>query len=636
MSEAGISEITTDNGASAAVPWARIGALLLGALLLLLALNALMDAGARVAGEHVQRFDTAAIVAADGRESGPVAMRLPQGCDAHNACTQHYRITFNHDPAATGLYALYIPQYTGILQVSLNGVPMTDSTRGQTSLRLGQGAPQLAPLPRRVLQPGFNEFGVTLAARMGAGAVGPVYFGPDVELRDDYEAAHFLVVMLPRLMDGALFAIGAIMLMIWLSRRHDQLYLLCGAISLCFALSSLSPVIAGAFSTQLLMPVNVLRFVGACLLLPFAWRLAGRAPPVRTRWFLLPPLLMFASFNWLPTAWSTPLVPMLFVPIALVLAMVALYELGRAGIRDRDPNALVLLAAISVLLVLTTRDQLVATGVLDKSYVLLARFNGPILVFILGATLLRRFADGLSLLENFNTRLHRDVAAARNKLQEVFEREQVHARRATLAAERVRLMGDLHDGIAGQLVSIVALSEQARDPVAPEITRACHRALTDLRLVVDSMEDVGDDLGMMLVAFRDRIEPQLRRSGIRLDWQVRGLPDLPGLSPATTLAIFRVLQEAVNNAVRHSGSQVVEVASTDSPLPAHGVRLAVRDRGCGGAASRRGHHGMDNMQRRAAALGATLVVESDAGGTCVLLDLPLRLGPAPLEPGIKA
>src|SRR3546814_15937446 len=99
-------------------------------------------------------------------------------------------------------------------------------------------------------------------------------------------------------------------------------------------------------------------------------------------------------------------------------------------------------------------------------------------------------------------------------------------------------MSDLHDGIAGQLMSIVALSEQDTGSKADEIAHACHRALTDLRLVVDSMEDVGDDLGMMLVAFRDRVEPQLRRSGIRLDWQVRNLSDLPGLSPATTLAIL--------------------------------------------------------------------------------------------------
>src|SRR5690606_22170192 len=208
-----------------------------------------------------------------------------------------------------------------------------------------------------------------------------------------------------------------------------------------------------------------------------------------------------------------------------------------------------------------------------------------------------------------------------------FEREKAHARREALAAERVRLMSDLHDGIAGQLMSIVALGEQDESPggdatIRSEIARACHRALTDLRLVVDSMEDVGDDLGMMLVAFRDRVEPQLRRSGIHLDWQVRNLPELPGLSPTTTLAIFRVLQEAVNNAVRHSGSDVVEVASSESPLPGHGVRLVVREHGSGGAVVRRGHHGMDNMQRRAATLGATIGVESDAGGTRVILDLP--------------
>src|SRR5690606_10638823 len=319
---------------------------------------------------------------------------------------------------------------------------------------------------------------------------------------------------------------------------------------------------------------------------------------------------------------ATQLVTVLFIPMVLAMAVVALWELWRAGTRGRDRSALTLLAAIGVLLSLTTRDQLVTAGILDNGHVLLARFNGPLLVLIMGMIMLRRFADGLSLLENFNKRLHRDVAAARSKLQEAFEREKAHARREALAAERVRLMSDLHDGIAGQLMSIVALGEQDDSPRGSEITRACHRALTDLRLVVDSMEDVGDDLGMMLVAFRDRVEPQLRRSGIRLDWQVRNLPELPGLSPTTTLAIFRVLQEAVNNAVRHSGSDVVEVASSPSPLPGHGVRLVVRDHGSGGAVTRRGHHGMDNMQRRAAGLGASLQVESDAGGTRVILDLP--------------
>src|SRR5690606_15238675 len=227
--------------------------------------------------------------------------------------------------------------------------------------------------------------------------------------------------------------------------------------------------------------------------------------------------------------------------------------------------------------------------------------------------------------EAFNERLRADVAAAEQRLREAFERERAHERQATLQAERMRLMGDLHDGIAGQLVSIISLCEHGGAEARDEVARASSRALTDLRLVVDSMEDVGDDLGMTLVAFRDRVEPQLRRCGVRLDWKVRALPDLPGLYPAATLAIFRILQEAVNNAMRHSGSDVVEVSSEPSPRPGHGARLVVRDFGRGGAVARRGGHGMDNMRRRAAFLGANLDVQSDAHGTCVLLDLPARL-----------
>jgi signal transduction histidine kinase len=619
-----MSELMTNTGrpVPGPVPWAYLGALLLGALALLVALDGLMDAGARVRDAGVQRFDGAFRTVGEV-ETGPLPMRLPRNCHAQGECVHAYRIRFDHDAATDERFALYVPQFTGRMQVSLNGVPMLDSTLGETSLRQGQGAPQIASVPERLLRPGANEIGVVLAERLGSGAVGPVFFGPEERLRGEYEAAYFVVMTLSRLMDGALLAIGSILLLIWMARRQDQLYLLCAAISLSFALTSLSPIIASAFGDFLLVPVNTLRFVAACLLLPFIWQLTGRRAPLRTRWFLVPGALMVLAFHALPAAWSMFLLWALFIPLALGLAALALRELWRAGVRGRDRTALILLVAIGVLLALAVRDQLVLSTGLGRGYVQLARFNGPILVFIMGVILLRSFAEGLSLLEDFNARLRRDVAAAREQLQQAFQREQAQARRQTLAAERMRLMGDLHDGIAGQLVSIVSLSERGEGPVAREVARACHGALTDLRLVVDSMEDFGDDLGMMLVAFRDRVEPQLRRSGLRLEWKVHDLPDLPGLSPTHALGLFRLLQEAVNNAARHSGSDVVAVESPRVPGP--GVRLVVSDRGRGGAQPRRGHYGMDNMQRRANDLGARLTVESDARGTRVIVDLPERL-----------
>src|SRR3546814_16712687 len=96
-----------------------------------------MDAGARASGEGVQRFDAGSLVAADGSESAPVPMQLPGNCHAHGACIHTYRIKFNHDPAAAGTtqYVLYVPQFTGRMQVSLNGVPMLDTRSAERGVR---------------------------------------------------------------------------------------------------------------------------------------------------------------------------------------------------------------------------------------------------------------------------------------------------------------------------------------------------------------------------------------------------------------------------------------------------------------------------------------------------------------------
>ncbi|NCC39476.1 MAG: hypothetical protein EOM21_08520 [Gammaproteobacteria bacterium] len=128
---------------------------------------------------------------------------------------------------------------------------------------------------------------------------------------------------------------------------------------------------------------------------------------------------------------------------------------------------------------------------------------------------------------------------AETRLGASLEREQARVRgqvRSTaLQQERTRLMRDLHDGLSGQLVSIQSLCEYPEPGVVAQIAEASRAALVDLRLVIASMDDVGDDLGLMLGGFRERLEPQLRAAGIELHWQVRMMPALPGLNPTTTL-----------------------------------------------------------------------------------------------------
>jgi signal transduction histidine kinase len=126
----------------------------------------------------------------------------------------------------------------------------------------------------------------------------------------------------------------------------------------------------------------------------------------------------------------------------------------------------------------------------------------------------------------------------------------------------------------------------------------------------------------MLGIFRERSEPLLRATGVRFAWHVEEVPLVQGLDASVTLHVLRILQEAVSNALRHSGTDVIEVHAAAGP-PGFAARVEVRDRGHGiRPSSTGGNHGLTNMRARAAAIGARLTVHSDAGGTTVTVDLP--------------
>jgi len=114
-----------------------------------------------------------------------------------------------------------------------------------------------------------------------------------------------------------------------------------------------------------------------------------------------------------------------------------------------------------------------------------ARLSYSAMLVAIGAGLTWRFARALNQVDGFAGRLVTQVREAEEKLKASFAREEERARAAALARERTRLMRDLHDGLGGQLVSIVALSERGNGSAG--IGDAARAALKDLRLVIDSM-----------------------------------------------------------------------------------------------------------------------------------------------------
>ena len=218
------------------------------------------------------------------------------------------------------------------------------------------------------------------------------------------------------------------------------------------------------------------------------------------------------------------------------------------------------------------------------------------------------------------------VREAEERLKASFAREEERARAAALANERTRLMRDLHDGLGGQLVSIVALSERGHESAS--ITDAARAALKDLRLVIDSMDDIGGDLMLALGSWRERAAAQLRPHDIALDWRVatpQGLPLHPELRPWHVIQIVRILDEAVTNAVKHAQARhiTVTIETIDDGQGAYGV-ISVADDGRGfvGETASQTARGLRNMRSRAARCGSAFELSSDSQGTRVRLQLP--------------
>lgn len=197
-------------------------------------------------------------------------------------------------------------------------------------------------------------------------------------------------------------------------------------------------------------------------------------------------------------------------------------------------------------------------------------------------------------------------------------------REEVIAAERSRLLHDLHDGLGSQLITALRMTRREGVP-REEVARVIEDSLEDMRLIIDSLDLEERDLLPLLGNLRYRLEPRLNAIGVALHWDVEALPELDYLTPETGLAIVRIVQEAVNNAVRHGPARNITVRVRAN---AQAVELSVRDDGQGfTVASPPGNgapqRGLGAMRARAAKIGGTLALDSGPQGTAVTLALPL-------------
>jgi signal transduction histidine kinase len=199
---------------------------------------------------------------------------------------------------------------------------------------------------------------------------------------------------------------------------------------------------------------------------------------------------------------------------------------------------------------------------------------------------------------------------------------------------RTRIATDLHDDIGANLTRIALLSEVANQQsgndkvknLLPSIADIARESVASMNDIVWAISPEHDSLVDLTRRMRRHAEEVFALRDIDLDFTAPTTDGDLKLSVGARRDLLLIFKEAVNNAARHSTCTKIDI---DFRCDHSGLHLRIKDDGQGfnPAVLNGTGHGLRSMQRRAAALGGTLTIQSTAG-TTVEFALPLRKGTA--------
>jgi signal transduction histidine kinase len=205
-------------------------------------------------------------------------------------------------------------------------------------------------------------------------------------------------------------------------------------------------------------------------------------------------------------------------------------------------------------------------------------------------------------------------------------------REYAVVEERNRLARELHDSVTQSLFSVTLLCEAALNLLDRDASKARERleranelaqgALAEMRALIFQLRPMTLQEEGLLSALKKHLSAVHSRHGRLVELRVTGAARR--LPAPVEDATFGIIQEALNNVIKHAGA-----ARTDVSLhfDADTLRVSVEDAGVGfdpGAPRQSGTFGMSSMRERAEAVGGRLIVDSAPGrGTRVRADIPV-------------
>lgn len=549
---------------------------------------------------------------------------------AHTVSMRWYRVGELQQPAGRSPGALYVPRAIGG-PVVVWARPVGEA--GAAWVRLLDNRPWWLTQwnrPVMVTLPGAAgqrwEVVVGLPAVEGAPiGLSAVAFGPSDALLPALDERRFWQVEGPRVMSLAGLLFGSLALALAWRGLQPGPYLLLAAISGTWSLRNLhffvappaNPLAYEWFWWVTNVSVNWLTLFLHLFVLRF---LPERLP--RLEWGLV---VYCAGVTFL----TVPLWPLHAETLLLQHAATVLMALGVGGFivarawRAEGTAARVLALALMGGTAMAVHDLLLLGGRMPPNHVYVLPYAYLLLMLAFQHVLANQHAQTFVALQHAHDEQQQKLAAQQAELEAIHRSVMTSELEGTRLRERQQIMRDMHDGLGSSLLSAQALL-QTGELTQADLVRVISECIDDLRLVIDSLEPIEDDLATLLGTLRMRLAQRLSAAGLSLQWAVD--PDAPPLSwldPPSALQILRIVQEMIANALRHSGGSALKLSIEQG---SQAVRVVLADNGCGFDPEQHGRdgRGLRNMKSRAATLGAVLQVDSQPGqGTRVWLDLPL-------------
>jgi signal transduction histidine kinase len=193
--------------------------------------------------------------------------------------------------------------------------------------------------------------------------------------------------------------------------------------------------------------------------------------------------------------------------------------------------------------------------------------------------------------------------------------------------ERQRLSKELHEGIGQTLVALKFKTEQLIEKNGQDVTKEVAEIEKLSNGIIEQIRQISNNLAPMVLgefglvaAIRFLSDEIMTQSNIKILVETANLP--PKITGKVRTYLFRIVQEALLNATKHSDAQWIKVSLLGEPKS---IKLILSDNGKGFTANdaKTFGHGLHNMKERVELLNGRLKIESESGeGTTFTIIIP--------------